>query len=256
MTKLLNSFSLLVAAGALSTLAGCELYFGNDHNSDSWNYCGSDGYYQCSGDNCEWTSPSCPDGSSSGSGSTEPGSNGGSGFECSSNTDCAAGCYCTSGGVCEEGGFCATDADCGNGYHCDTNRSSCEPNTVPTCSTDADCTGTNQTCDTTSHTCAQADCAVSTTVTCNIAAPVCPSGSVPLEYNGCYTGGCGTVASCTTAPSCSYINDQDDCVARAQDCSPTYTGLNCTHSDGSACQSGADPDCNCQMFEFASCVAR
>lgn len=248
MTKLLNSFSLLVAAGALSTLAGCELYFGNDHSSDQWNYCGSDGFYQCNGDNCEWVSPTCPTGTGSGTGQ---GSNG-SGFECSSNTDCAAGCYCTNG-VCEEGGFCATDTDCGPGYHCDTNRSSCEPDPTNACTTDADCTTAGQFCATDTHTCTQATCAVSTTVTCNTAAPQCPAGSVPLEYNGCYTGGCEVAATCSSPASCQYLNTEGDCTGRT-DCAPTYTGLNCTHTDGSACQSGADPDCHCESFVYASCV--
>ena len=35
MNKLLSSLSLLVAAGALSTLAGCELYFGDHGNNNN-----------------------------------------------------------------------------------------------------------------------------------------------------------------------------------------------------------------------------
>ena len=138
MNKLLNSLSLLVAVGFLSTLAGCDLYFhGQNDNNDSWNYCGSDGLYQCQGDNCEWVSNTCPDGTGSGgTGMGGSGGSGGSGYECSSNAQCAAGCYCTASGTCEEGGFCATDADCGSGYHCDTARSSCEPN-PPGCTADS-----------------------------------------------------------------------------------------------------------------------
>ena len=29
-------------------------------DGSTWNYCGSDGYYQCDGDNCSWVSPTCP----------------------------------------------------------------------------------------------------------------------------------------------------------------------------------------------------
>src|SRR6476659_5091281 len=121
MNKLVHSLALMVAVATTSMLAGCELYFGShDHNSGStWNYCGSDGYYQCRGDSCTWVSATCPD-----PGATNPPPNG---YECTSSTDCAAGCYCQ-GGKCEEGGFCATDSDCGAGYHCNTDRSSCEPN--------------------------------------------------------------------------------------------------------------------------------
>src|SRR5690348_1131067 len=72
-----HSFALLVAC-ATSLLAGCELYFGDGHDGDGgeWNYCGSDGYYTCEGDNCSWQGPNCPAGT--GSGTTQPG--GGSGF--------------------------------------------------------------------------------------------------------------------------------------------------------------------------------
>ena len=51
MNKLVNIVSLLVATGFLSTLAGCDLYFGDHSNDgrDSWSYCGSDGFYQCNG---------------------------------------------------------------------------------------------------------------------------------------------------------------------------------------------------------------
>src|SRR4051812_43394080 len=96
-----HSIALLVASIATSMLAGCELYFGDGHDqSDNWNYCGSDGYYVCSGDNCEWQGPQCPAGA--GSGSSNPGGGGsGSGYECSQNNDCAAGCYCANG-TCEE----------------------------------------------------------------------------------------------------------------------------------------------------------
>jgi hypothetical protein len=251
MKKLLNSLSLLVAVGFLSTLAGCDLYF-HDHgnDNDTWNYCGSDGFYQCQGDNCEWVSNTCPDGQGSGS-STGSGSNG-SGYECSSNAQCAAGCYCTAGGTCEEGGFCATDADCGSGYHCDTERSSCEPN-PPGCTADS-CTG-GQVCDSGTGQCTSGSCAVDTTITCATAAPVCPAGQVPSEFEGCFTGACQDTAACATPASCNFINDEDNCLARATDCSASYTGLNCTNTGGTACHSG-DAGCTCTDFQFAKCENR
>jgi Cys-rich repeat protein len=252
MNKLVKSVSLLVAAGFLSTLAGCDLYFGDHNNSgDSWTYCGSDGFYSCSGDNCEWVSSTCPDGSGSSMGSG--GSNGGSGAECSSDAQCAAGCYCDSAGTCEEGGFCTTNADCGPGYSCNTQRSSCEPN-PPGCTADSDCTS-GQVCDTSNGSCTAGTCAVDTTITCATAAPTCPSGQVPNEFNGCYTGACTTAASCTTPASCQYLNDEDDCLARQADCSASYTGLNCTNGAGTSCHSG-ESGCTCTDFEFAKCVDR
>jgi hypothetical protein len=250
MNKLLNSLSLLVAAGALSTLAGCELYFGDHGNSnDNWSYCGSDGFYQCQGDSCEWVASTCPNGTDPG-GMGGSGGSGGSGYECSSNTDCAAGCYCTSGGVCEEGGFCATDADCGDGYHCDAPRSSCEPNPEGYCNADTDCNQAGgQFCDTTNHTCTQGSCAGE--VTCTTAAPTCAVGTVPLIFDGCYTGGCFETDLCADAPVCAHINDETNCLGRT-DCSASYTGLNCTTTNGTACHSG-DSGCTCESFVFATC---
>src|SRR3977135_241734 len=114
MNKLLQTLGLMVA---LATVSGCELYFGGHGDghggSDTWNYCGSDGYYQCQGNNCTWVGSTCPN---QGSGSST----------CTSSTDCAAGCYCASG-TCEEGGFCTTNAHCRHGYACHPDRSSCEP---------------------------------------------------------------------------------------------------------------------------------
>src|SRR5947207_880338 len=69
-----HSIALLVASATMA-LAGCDLYFGGDqHDNDSWTYCGSDGYYECTGDTCYWRGPDCPAGTGSGSGSANPGS--------------------------------------------------------------------------------------------------------------------------------------------------------------------------------------
>jgi len=100
---------------------------------------------------------------------------------------------------------------------------------------------------------AQAACGVSCagTVTCDSAAPVCPSGEVPLVAGGCYSGACALVSRCDAPPLCAVINDEADCLARP-DCSTFYKGLDCTNPDGAACHSG-DTDCTCANFEFASC---
>jgi hypothetical protein len=241
---------LLIALPFLM-LAGCELYFGGDSSSSgSWNYCGSDGYYQCDqNNNCTLVDSTCPPGTSGGD---SGGSGGTNGYECGSNSDCAAGCYCTAQNVCEEGGFCTSDSDCGSGYFCDTTRSSCEPNPVQTtsCSSNTDCTGAEQYCDSTSGTCQTGSCAG--TITCNTAIPTCPSGSSPVIANGCYTGTCQVTSSCDAPPVCGDINDETDCLNRANDCTAVYTGIDCTDSSGAACVSG-DTGCTCASFSFDHC---
>jgi hypothetical protein len=230
---------LLIALPFLM-LAGCELYFGGDSsNSGSWNYCGSDGYYQCDqNNNCQLVSNTCPPGSEGGGGG-QVGGSGGNGYECGSNADCAAGCYCTAQNVCEEGGFCTSDSDCGSGYFCDTTRSSCEPNPVQTtsCSSNTDCTGAEQYCDTTSGTCQTGSCAGA--ITCNSAIP---------------TGTCQVTAQCDAPPVCADINDETDCLNRANDCSPVYSGTDCTNSSGQACVSG-ETGCTCANYAFSSCTS-
>jgi hypothetical protein len=230
----------------VGTLFGCDLYFGN------------------------------------GSGGGGTGGGGGSGYACTSNTQCASGCYC-SNGTCTEGGFCSTDADCGPGYHCDTMRSSCEPNPpAMTCNFDnqcpqgqycnpasntctATCTCTNDQqaiaggfgwCDTTRDTCLPGEnpagtCAGDVSATCTTAAPQCAVGSVPLLFGGCYNGNCQVYAQCNLPPVCTHINDESDCLGRT-DCSASYNGIDCTKPDGSACKSG-DTNCTCQSYVFATC---
>jgi hypothetical protein len=278
MKKLVNCLGLLVAVMALGTLAGCELYFGPDHGND-WSYCGADGQYQCSGNDCHWVSSTCTSSGGSGGGGsigTGSGSGGTTGSECSSNAQCATGCYCSSG-VCTEGGFCTASSDCGPGYFCDTSRSSCEPGCTSntdcaagsvcdastsqctatcSCSTDADATAAgygwcnNGTCD--YGTDPNGSCGGS--ITCTQAQPTCPSGQVPTQSNGCWTGNCEAYAACDVAPGCSLINDETDCLGRS-DCGATYTGLNCTTSTGGACKAG-DSGCTCQSFVFASCASK
>ena len=62
----------LLAAVAMSALAGCQLYFGEEHEDESWTYCGSDGYYECNDEDCYWRGPECPSGTGGGSGVSPP----------------------------------------------------------------------------------------------------------------------------------------------------------------------------------------
>ena len=272
---MMKPIALLVALSTTVMLAGCELYFGKSH--DRWDYCGSDGYHQCDGDNCEWVSPTCPAGTGSGT------SGGSGGWQCQSNQDCAAGCYCQSGS-CEEAGFCTQDSDCGQGYVCNKERSSCEPAPQPThCAWDSECpqgqycspdtltctatcscnndqeavNGGFGWCDETRHTCLPGQDPAGTCggqATCTDAMPVCAVGQVPTLINGCWTGDCRDYATCDITPVCGHVNDEPNCTGRA-DCSPIYNGLNCTKPDGTACQSG-DTNCTCTSFVFASCKSR
>lgn len=269
----MKNFSLVGLAIALtSMLGGCELYFGSHSGQDHWNYCGSDGFYDCTGDQCSLVSATCPTGT---------GSNG-SGYECTSSTDCAAGCYCATG-TCTEAGFCSTDADCGTGYHCNTDRASCEPNPPqPTCTADADCAAgtvcTNGSC---TATCActtdaaavqqgygycdetRGTCMTGTdpagscagAITCNTIEPTCAAGQTALILNGCWTGACRAITQCSEAPACPALEHEADCLDRATDCSAVYTGLNCHTPTGGACHAG-DTNCTCATFSFNHCDSR
>lgn len=263
MTKL---FSPLILAIATVTLAGCELYFGDDGGGDNrWTYCASDGYYVCNGNDCEWAGARCPQ---------EPG------YTCTSNEDCAAGCYCSPDGVCEEAGFCATETDCPEGFHCDVDRSSCVPDT---CASSADC-NTGEYCDTNTGTCTPS-CTCSSdlgaqengygycdetrgtceptpaggscggTSTCATPEPTCAAGEVALIKDGCYTGACQAIATCDVTPTCEALQHEADCLGNGAACSSVYYGINCQRSDGSACMAG-DTGCVCQSFQFAECRTR
>lgn len=256
MMKLLAPLAL-----ALTTLTGCELYFGGDgdNDDDRWTYCAADGYYECYGNDCRWLSANCP---------AEPG------YECESNADCAAGCYCGDNGVCEEAGFCGSQEDCPDGFHCDTERSSCVPDQCSadadcndgylcddgscaascTCNTDAEAQAANWGyCDEARNTCMPPNegGTCGGTSTCNIIAPSCGAGSVPLILDGCYTGECSTIATCDVTPACTALQAQADCVART-DCAQVVNGFNCTNGSGQACAPG-ETNCTCEVITYASC---
>ena len=261
------SLSLALAFALVSTLTGCELYFGgSDSDNDSWTYCANDGYYVCNGDSCEWAGARCPD---------DPN------YTCQSDLECAAGCYCSTAGVCEEAGFCSRDSDCPTGFSCDVDRASCVPDG---CSVDSDCDagqycsaeGTCTAsclcttdaeaidqgfgfCDETRGTCEPTPDAGSCVgaVTCNTAEPVCAVGQVALVKAGCWTGSCSAIAACDLAPACESRQHEADCLGVSAACTSVYYGINCTNNQGTACQPGmGDTSCVCQSFQFAECRTR
>lgn len=267
MKHLFSPARIVLAIATVVTLSGCELYFGGndgDGGGDRWTYCANDGYYVCSGDDCEWAGPRCPD---------DPN------YTCETNADCAAGCYCEDG-VCEEAGFCEGDSQCPEGFRCDVERSSCVPEG---CTTSADCK-TGEYCDPGSQTCtgsctcdsdavaqsqgwgycdeARGTCeppnpngSCGGAVTCNQIMPTCPAGQVAQISNGCWTGSCSAIASCDVTPACPSLQSEGDCLGRSSDCTSVYTGINCTNSSGGTCTAGST-GCTCQTFQFARCDTR
>lgn len=153
---------------------------------------------------------------------------------CDSDTDCAAGCYCDPsqpGGIggCAESCYCSSDAEAqAGGFNwCDEVRSTCMPGTDPNRGT---CAGE---------------------VTCNLGAPTCAAGQVPLILNGCYSGECIALEQCEAAPVCEVLNTEAQCLA-GDSCYPVYNGTNCTNGSGSACQPG-DSGCTCASYSFDEC---
>lgn len=172
------------------------------------------------------------------------------GYPCTLNPDCAEGCYCGDG-ICQEAGFCTSDEHCGPGFRCNVERASCEP-VDPGCKVDSDCDeGAGEVCDVAQGTCTTGSCAG--VPTCEIVPPTCPSGTVPLIANGCYTGHCLATDQCTESPLCERVNDEPNCLTRVADCTAVYVGRNCTNPQtGQACNSG-DSGCLCESFQFDRC---
>jgi hypothetical protein len=158
---------------------------------------------------------------------------------CTDSTMCASGCYCdtTAGdpnyGQCVETGYCTASNQCPSGYYCDTTRSTCLPGTDPNLPS----------------------CAGTIDPSCTTGQPQCQPDQVPTILNGCWTGQCVAIASCTAAPSCAVINTENSCLART-DCKVEKTGHNCHHADGSACSGANDPLCTCDSYTFADCIAK
>lgn len=203
MKKTLSSVGLAIAVATATLLTGCQLYFNDkDHDRSS--------------------NTVDPPGSPPAGGTTAPG------FACTSNANCAAGCFCADG-TCTEAGFCSTDKDCGDGFTCDTARSSCEPAPPAPAVT----------------------CAGEAASTCTTAAPGCPAGQVATLQDGCFTGACGDIATCDAAPACDALQHEADCKARTTDCAEVFVGRNCT---GTTCGVSAD-DCTCEAYTYAACDA-
>jgi len=84
----------------------------------------------------------------------------------------------------------------------------------------------------------------------------CSSGEC-VEGGFCMTDGdCGSGYTCDTGrsscePGCGSITDEADCIANSA-CQATYTGNECTDSQGKACTTG-DTNCTCASFTFAGC---
>jgi hypothetical protein len=154
---------------------------------------------------------------------------GGFGWTCTENVDCAAGCYCDTGDTCQEGGFCDETAACPEGFECD-DRASCVP--IQDLAT---CQGA---------------------VSCDVAPPLCPTGSTPTIEDDCYSGTCMLKADCPDgAPfACSDLNENEaECLGTSA-CSSVYKGIDCTSDTGSECSSGS-ANCNCESFVFDYCEA-
>jgi hypothetical protein len=255
MNKLLSSVGLAITFATLSSLAGCQLYFGSGSNGKG-----------SSGPNAGDPGAGGPTG-----GGTAPGST------CTSDKQCASGCFCADG-TCTEGGFCKLDTDCGNGFHCDTSRASCIPNAqctaneqcapgsmcdttggagcVVTCKCTSDAEAIMQGaawCDETRNTCMTGsdpagNC--TTAVTCTAAPPACPENQVALVKDGCFTGACRAIATCEAAPVCHALQHQDDCAARSADCSSVFVGRNC---HGTTCGT-SNVDCVCESYQYSECA--
>jgi hypothetical protein len=79
-------------------------------------------------------------------------------------------------------------------------------------------------------------------VTCTIAAPQCPTGTLPGIVDGCYSGYCIPTSQCEDQ-ACDTITTEAACTSRS-DCAPLYTGSNCT------CDANG---CTCTTQTFSSC---
>ncbi len=210
-----NLFSLGLAFLLALVASGCQLYFGEERDSDGDAYCAADGYYVRG----EWVSAQCP----------------GGGNACASNKDCAAGCYCDElKGTCDEGGFCSNAQDCPDGYTCDEERSSCVPGggscaaaIAPTCTNGA-------------PKCPQGS------------VPLVKDGCYfDQDDDGQFD--CQAISECAAPPTCERFQHQADCAA-GNGCDVISRGEDCTMPGGGSCQDGV-PGCVCARYVFQECAA-
>lgn len=79
-------------------------------------------------------------------------------------------------------------------------------------------------------------------ISCDEAAPNCPSDTIAGRENGCYTGYCIPVNECDVLAACSSLQEEA-CVAR-NDCDGLYQGVDCT------CVGDV---CSCSSWDFEGC---
>jgi hypothetical protein len=180
------------------SVTGCELYFGEERNSDDDAYCAADGYYVRG----EWVSEQCP----------------GGGNACALDRDCAAGCYCDEAkGTCDEAGFCSQARDCPDGYVCDE-RSSCVPG-GGSCAAAID-----PSCASVAPRCPEGS------------VPLVAEGCY-FDENSDGQFECQAISECAAPPSCERLQHATDCAA-GDACTAVSIGRNCRRTDGVACQPG------------------
>lgn len=209
-----NLFAIGLAFLLALTVSGCQLYFGEERDSDDDAYCAADGYYVRG----QWVSAQCP----------------GGGNACASNDDCAAGCYCDEAkGTCDEGGFCSDAKDCPEGFRCDEERSSCVPGDRGSCAEAIAPTCTNG-----APKCPQGE------------VPLVANGCY-YDEDGDGQFDCQAISECAAPPTCERFQHQADCVAGGG-CSSISRGVNCSMGNGDPCQDG-QAGCICQMYVFDRC---
>jgi hypothetical protein len=203
--------------------SACNLYFGPSDNQDHWTYCDQTGCYDCVGNVCT--------------------PQGGSGYQCASQSQCAPGCYCDmqtkdpSYGTCVESGFCGPTTTCQAGYTCDS-RGTCEPNGNPTgCSSSADCASGSY-CDMLTGQCTPSTTCKATTD--------CPSGDVCDSRGTCVPAGCTDSSMCASGCYCDTTAgdpNQGQCVETGYCNGPNQcpSGYYCD-TTRSTCMPGTDPN--------------
>ena len=198
---------------------------------------------------------------------------------CQSDKDCSSGLTCdVKSGQCQGQRMCQSDADCGAGFSCQNGvcepaacngNDSCTPGSMcPTpgancmntcmCTTDAQAQANGYDyCDETRDTCMKGknpDAGSCSGNASTAATPMCPPNEVPLIRDGVYTGTCEPISSCDVAPPCAVLNTEAACLAQIGMCEPSYNGVDCTTSNGSACTTGAT-NCMCASFTYNTCTA-
>ena len=179
-----------------------------------------------------------------------------------------------------------SDSDCGTGYHCDNERSSCEPDRAR--SRPATTTATARRpdlrprtaraprpaparptpkrsrqgygyCDETRDTCMTGTDPAGTcaaTSTCNHAAPTCAGGrgrrcSRRLLHRQC----AARSQPCDVAPACEALQRRGRLPRALRLHRRSYTGINCTSRTASACHAG-DTNCTCAELRSSPTLPR